>query len=231
MATQNILPPAPLLSEYKYGILRRRLLQVLTGGVRVSTAPWLVHLTQFFLWISPLLVCAPFITVDILKLWSAYYVSLVYAVSMGIYSLLLEIFVTIVQCQKDGWKTFTTARHYSDEEQPAFSSYFEQTTVHFIFGQKRLHSLIIHPFMVGLLSFSGGFLLLPSVMLESLHTAVLVFVFVIGWYTQCCAHYSLSVNRCSSEVASYRLTDPLELKYLMRSVYVVLVATFFIAVR
>lgn len=233
MAAQSVSGPVPLLNEYKYGLLRRRTLQVLTGGAIVRKAPWFIHMIQLCLWMSPLILYIPFLVVDTLKAWNPYLIALVYAITMGIYSLLLEILIFSIQYRKGGWSAFMSASNHLDDEQDqdvTFSSCLDRTTIDFIFGGKRLHSLILHPFVVGLLSYAGCFLLLPTIMLERLHIAGLVIVFVIGWYTQCSAHYSMSVN-APNEVAVYRVTDPLELKYLMRPFYIVLVAATFITIR
>ena len=234
MADQSVSGPVPLLNEYKYGLLRRRALQVLTGGAKVRKAPWFIHLIQLCLWISPLLLFIPFLVVDTLKAWNPYFIALVYAISMGIYSLLLEILIFCVQYRKGGWSAFISTSNHLDDEQDqvvTFSSCFDRTTIDFIFSRKRLLSLIIHPFIVGVLSYAGCFLLLPTVMLESLHIAGLVVVYVVGWYTQCSALYSLTVNVPNELAALYRLTDPLELRYLMRPFYIVLVAATFITIR
>ena len=104
-------------------------------------------------------------------------------------------------------------------------------TFNFIFTRKKIHSLILHPLVSGLFAFSGCFLLQPSVILESMHIAGVVFVSIIGWYTVCSAHYSLNVSPPQTETATYRPTDPLELRFLNRPFYVVAIAAIFILMR
>ena len=100
----------------------------------------------------------------------------------------------------------------------------------FIFARKKIHSLILHPIVSGLVSFSGGILLQPGVMLESMHIAGVVLVSIFGWYSVCSAHYSLSISP-PQETATYRPTDPLDLRFLMRPFYVLAIAAIFIPLR
>lgn len=219
---------APLLNKYKLGLLRRRILQVITGGLNIRKAPCSAHVIQLCLWFSPLLFTIPFIIVDALGLWNPYYTALVYAVTVGLYSLLLEVCVVIVRHLRGG----VLASVQPDDEQDGilFTSACDRAAIDFIFSRKRIHSLIFHPLITGLLSFAGCFLLLPSVLLESLHIAGVVFVFIIGWYTQCSALYSLCVS-APSELAVYRPTDTLELRFVTRPFYIVTIAAIFIGVR
>ncbi len=85
--------PVPLLNQYKYGLVRRRLLAVITGGLNIRKVPWTLHLIQITLWLAPLFLSVPFIVVDSLRLWNEYYTALVYAITVSLYSLLLEVAV------------------------------------------------------------------------------------------------------------------------------------------
>ena len=219
---------APLLNKYKLGLLRRRILQVITGGLNIRRAPCSAHVIQLCLWLSPLLIAIPFVIVDALGLWSPYYTALVYAVTIGLYSLLLEICVVIVRLLKGG--VFTSVQSDDEQDGILFTSLCDRAAIDFIFSKKHIHSLIIHPFITGLLSFAGCFLLLPSVLLQSLHVAGVVFVFSIGWYAQCSALYSLCVS-APSELAVYRPTDTLELRFVTRPFYIITIAAIFIGVR
>lgn len=130
-------------------------------------------------------------------------------------------------------KTTVGGAQLDDEESVEFDldlcCSFE--TFDFIFARKKIHSLILHPLVSGLFAFSGCFLLQPSIMLESMHIAGVVFVSIIGWYTVCSAHYSLSISPPQVEIATYRPTDPLELRFLKRPFYVMAIAAIFIPLR
>ncbi len=91
----DVIGPVPLLNHYKYDLLRRRMLAVITGGLNIRRAPWLLHFIQIVLWVSPFLLSVPFVVVDALKLWNQYYIALVYAIVMVLFSLTLELCVVV----------------------------------------------------------------------------------------------------------------------------------------
>ena len=225
----------PLLNQYKHSLLRRRLLQSLTGGVKIRKAPWYIHLIQLSLWIAPFLFALPFIVISSLGLWNQYYNALVYGCTQGLCVLLMETIGAVVRHvhSRNSVKTAVGGAPLDDEESVDFNvdmcCSFE--TFDFIFAHKKIHSLILHPLVSGLFAFSGCFLLQPSVMLESMHIAGVVFVSIIGWYTNCSAYYSLNISPPQAETATYRPTDPLELRFLNRPFYVVAIAAIFILIR
>lgn len=202
---------------------------MITGGLNIRRAPWPLHLLQLLLWFLPFLLCIPFVIVDALRLWNQYYTALVYGVAMGLYSLALELLVVALRHRKGGLFTRT---QYDDEQDDTIEikSIFDRVGTDFIFSIKRVHSLIVHPFIVGLLSFASSFLLLPTVLLESLPVAGVVVVFIMGWYTVCSTSYSICI-RAPPEVAVHRPTDPLELRFIMRPLYILILAAFFITIR
>lgn len=85
--------PVPLLNEYKYGLARRRLLAVITGGLNIRRAPWPLHVLQITFWLAPLFLSVPFIVVDALVLGNQYYIALGYAAVVSLYSLVLQLIV------------------------------------------------------------------------------------------------------------------------------------------
>ena len=228
------LPPSnvPLLNQYKHALLRRRLLQTLTGGLKIRRAPWYIHLIQLTLWIAPFITALPFIVVSALHLWNDYYLALIYGFIDGLSVLLLEIIGVIIRCRRGHADNNVDGAQSDDEDSIDFTlkSCCTFETFDFIFTHKKLHSLILHPFISGLLSFSACFILQPSIMLESLHIAGVVIVSIIGWYTLCSAHYSLIVSP-PHEIATYRPTDPLDLRFITRPFYIVAIAAIFIPLR
>lgn len=121
---------------------------------------------------------------------------------------------------------------FDDEQDDVieFNSYCSRAVVDFIFSSKRLHSLFLTPLVTGLLSFATCHLLLPSVLLENLPVSGVVFVSLLGWPTGCIACYSLCV-RAPAEVAVYRATDPLELRFIAKPFYIIGLAVAFIVIR
>ncbi len=227
-------PPSnvPLLNQYKHALLRRRLLQTLTGGLKIRRAPWYIHLIQLTLWIAPFVIALPFIVVSALHLWNEYYLALIYGFINGLSVLLLEIIGVTIRCRRQHADNGVGDAQLDDEDSVDFTleSCCSFETFDFIFARKKLHSLILHPFISGLVSFSACFILQPSIMLETLHIAGVVTVSIIGWYTLCSAHYSLIVSP-PHEIATYRPTDPLDLKFVTRPFYIVAIAAIFIPLR
>ena len=237
--------PLPLLSSYKHGLARRRLLSTLTGGVRLQRVPWPLHLLQLSLWLSPLLLSLPFVVLEALSVWNRYLLALIYAcVMVGGVSV-----VRVVEVCGGYWSRKQTAPStslgrvsrssrevrpdgFSDEEGFDTSTIgcCEQHSFEFLFGQRSIHSRLLHPLLSGVLCYGGCFMLFVGVMREVMHVSAVVVVFVCGWYTLCSAHYAL-VAGMPHETAIYRHGDPLELRLLARAVCVVVVTAVFIALR
>lgn len=224
-------PPVvvPLLNNYKHGLLRRRLLQTFLGGARVRKVPWHVYLIQAGLWVYPLCLSIPFIALDGVNLWSKYLLALVYGSSVGVVVLVEGLVVHMLR-----WRQRTTNLNTNelDDEKDEIEilTCCGMDYISFIFSPKSLFSVILNPFVSGISSYAGYFILLPNVLQESLPIAGVVVVSLLGWYTVCSAHYSLS-TRAPPETAVYRATDPLELKFLNRPFYIFLIGSIFIPLR
>ena len=230
MANSESSEPIPLLNEYKYALSRRRILQTLTGGLKLRKAPWYTHLIQLLLWVAPLLLCLPFIVLEAVGVWNRYYLATVYGCVMGGGVLVLGVTGACVRRRSQVVAPSVANAQLDDEESIDFSSCCELETFNFIFSKKKIHSLILHPLISGLFSFAGSLMLFPGVMQEAMHIAGVVVVSVTGWFALCNAHYSLSVS-APHETATYRPTDSLELRFLMRPFYVMATAAVFISVR
>ena len=163
-------------------------------------------------------------------MWSPYFLALVYGCVVGLGVLLLNIIRACVRYsarENEG-----VGPQLDDEDSIDFSgsSCFHLETFDFIFAKRRLHSLLLHPLVSGLLSFAGCFMLFPRVLQETLPVAGVVVVALFGWFTLCNALYSLTAGP-PHETAVYRPMDPLELRFLMRPFYVLAVAVGFFSVR
>ena len=176
----------------------------------------------------PLALSVPFIVLDALRLWNQYFLALVYGCTMWLVVLVKGTAVTLLRWH---WQQEGVSTEYDDESDDVIiPSCCGLETVDFIFSRKRLFSVIFHPIVAGVLCFAGNFVLLPTVLLESLPIAGVVVVSLIGWFSVCVAQYSLAV-RAPPETAVYRPVDPLELKFLNRPFHVVLLGCVFITIR
>lgn len=227
----EVTPPAvvPLLNNYKHGLLGRRLFQTILGGARIRKLPWHVYLIQAGLWVYPLCLSIPLIAFDGVNLLSKHLLALIYGSSVGIVVLVEGLVVYMLR-----WRQRRTRLNTNelDEEQDEIEIPVccGVDFINFVFSPKRLLSVLLHPFVSGFFSYAGFFLLLPNVLQESLPIVGVVIVSLLGWFTVCNAHYSLS-TRAPPETAVYRPTDPLELKFLNRPFHVLLLGSTFILLR
>ena len=221
----------PLLNEYKHALFKRRILQTLTGGLKLRKVPWYILAIQLALWISPLLVCVPFIILEALDIWNQYYLAIVYGSVVGLAVLALSMTVFCVRhTTTPVVELESVGPQLDDEDSVDFSSCFELETLNFVFTTKKIYGLLLHPLVSGLVSFAGCFMLFPRVLQEVMPIGGMVVVFAFGWFTLCNALYSLSVGP-PPETATYRPIDYLGIKFLMRPFYVLAVAALFFPVR
>ncbi len=226
--------PIPLLNEYKHGLTRRRLLQTATGGLSLRRLPWFIHLSQSSLYTAPLLLGLPFVVLDVLHVWNPHYLAVLYGCLVSL--VMLALAMTGVCVRRRGTSITgveTTDVQVGDDEEEdvmEFTSCFSLETFKFIFAQKKSHSVLLHPLTSGLVAFTGCFMLLPSVVGDAMPVGGVVVVCVLGWATLCNALYSLSVGP-PPEMATYRPTDPLELRAHMRPFYVLVLAAAFFTIR
>lgn len=219
----------PLLNSYKLGLLRRRLFQTILGGARIRRVPWHVHLLQAVLWVFPVCLSIPFIVLDIVNLWSKYLLALIYACCVGMVVLIEGLTIYLLRWRR--WTRNLDPGEFDDEQDE-----LEPITccgagyVTFVFSPKNLFCVLFHPFVSAMFAYAGLFLLLPNILQESLPIAGVVVVSILGWYAVCSAHYSLSI-RAPPETAVYRPTDPLQLKFLYRPFYVLIIGGVFILLR
>ena len=219
----------PLLNSYKLGLLRRRLFQTILGGARVRKVPWHVYLVQAVLWVFPLCLSIPFIALDAVNVWSKYLLALIYAICMGVVVLIEGLTVYTLRLRQRA--TNLNPSEFDDEKDEIETLTCCGTGyIAFVFSPKSLFSVLFHPFVSGVFTYAGFFLLLPNVLQESLPIAGVVVVSLFGWYAFCSAHYSLS-TRAPPQTAIYRPTDPLQLKFLYRPFYILIIGSIFIPLR
>ena len=225
------MPPEPfpkLINEYKYTLIRRRLLQTITGGVRVQAMPISLHIIQWLLWLFPLAVSVPFIAC--VNLWNVYYIGLVYSIICGLSTLLVGCTVKILF-----WKfrnDFSNIDVDDEQDNVIFPSIFSIMSLSFIFSKKNWMDVIIHAILSSLTCYSSLIILNVYTMVDVITIPATVFVLIIGSITLSTAHYSLLVKP-PNEISLYRQHhhDKLHLFYLTRPVYVILVGIIFILLR
>ena len=220
-------PFPSLLNEYKYVLTRRRLLQTITGGVRIQTLPVSLHIFQWFLWILPLLVSLPFIASA--HLWNVYYLGLIYSITCGGITLILGLVVKTIY-----WKGNQNMNEEEDDEQQtaSVSSFLSLESMHLVFTHKRWIDVIIHTVSSGLTCYSSFIILDPFVMIDVLPIPAVVFVFILGVLTLCTAHYSL-IATPPKEISIYRQPhqDRIHLGFLRRPIFIIAIGTLFIVLR
>ena len=221
----------PLLNSYKRGLAARRLLQTATGGLKLQKAPYYIHLLQFTLYLSPLILAIPFILLDAFGVWNEYYLALVYTFihTLAIFTLVLG--VLLVRRYTDSANQDISPDNQFDDDTIEVTSCCSYATLSFIFQSKRIIFVLLHSLLFcGLLSFASSFILLPRVLLEHLPLPGTVLVCITGWLVTCGAHYSLNVRE-PHETAIYRPTDLLGLGPLLRPAYLLSCATTIIIIR
>ena len=223
----------PLLNSYKYGLVARRLLQTVTGGLKLQRAPCYVHLCQLAIYVAPLALAVPFVVLDGLKVWNEYYLALVYAFIHTLTHFTLRIVVCCSRKSSHVQEDARTERQLDDDDEDVIevTSCCSHSTLLFIFHFKSVPSLLLHSLLkYGLLSFTSSFVLLPRTLTSHLPLPGAVVVGIISWLVTCGVHYSLGVNT-PHETAVYRPTDLLGLTPLMRPFYLIFCATVIIVVR
>lgn len=224
-------PFPPLLNEYKYTLTRRRLVQTITGGVKLRTGiPYSIHAIQWLLWITPLMITAPFMVSA--TYWNVYYIALIGSFLCGLVTLGIGLTVKIIL-----FKSNQLPADYNDDDEGSADStihtVFSTAALVFIFStQRNWIDIIVHAISSALLCYSSIILLDISTLVDIVSLPATPFVFIAGGVALCTSHYSLLVQ-APVEISIYRQThqDRLHLWYLRRPAYVILTAIAFICLR
>ena len=217
---------APLLNEYKYGLMVRRLLQSLTGGVKLQKGlPLYVYLIQWLLWLLPVLLSVPLIGISFV--WNGYYLGIIYGVIMGTVLIVTNTIIGILI-------HMNSLRHSDgtliDEDDPDISTYND--AINFIFAPKHPLNIFVHSVVSGLTAFSVFIIFDIPVLLSFLPIPLVVIVVPSGWLTMCISHYSLLVHP-PYEMSVYRSyhQDTLQLKFITRSFHIMLTGIIYLILR
>jgi len=218
----------PLLNEYKYGLCRRKLLQSLFGGPVVRLAPFLIHFIQTLLWFLPLIFAIPFIVLDGVRVWSAYYLALVYSIGMGIMIICGEVVLLFVMHRHTDVE-LRVQQDYETEDVD-IESICSSGAIFFVFDSRKKFDVILRPLSSMIICYIGCYICFPTVLQNTFSLPGTVVLIVIGWLVFCLAHYSVIV-RLPPETAVYRATSPYTLRQQYRPLYIMIIGTAIILVE
>lgn len=226
----------PLLNQYKYGLVRRRALQTITGGLKLQKAPWYIHVIQLVLWLLPFLLSLPF--QGIVFVWNQYYLGIVFAVLPSLTVLLTNgaVWWVLHKAAMRNREEGSERAYHGDEEEEdeiVVSSCWSVQMIEFVFGQGRpLIVIPIHSFISGILCYAGYVLLNPVALLSFLPIPAMLVVFILGWVSVCSAHFSLLAHP-PHEIAVHRPPhrDHLQLRFITRPFYVIAIGALVIPIR
>ena len=217
---------APLINEYKYGLLRRKLLQTITGGLRVQKGDYCAHVIQVVLWLCPFLISLPFLGLSFV--WNHYYWGLVYAFLMSVLTFSLGG-LSKVAYQKSATLGENDLDEDSDE---VWNCSWSWRMITLFITPKSFAGIVSSTVVSGSLSFVSYAMLNPAYLLMLLPIPAMLVVIVPGWMAVCSAHYSLSA-RPPPDLAIYRdpSHDYLNLNVFTRPMHIIAIGITFIIIR
>ena len=218
----------PLLNEYKYGLCRRKLLQSWFGGPIVRLAPFLIHFIQTLLWFLPVVFAIPFIVLDSVRVWDAYFLALVYSTGMGIMMVCMEMVLIFVMRRHTDMEP-RVQQDYETEEVD-IESICSSEAIFFVFDSRKKVDIILRPISSMIISYIGCYIFFPTVLQKTFSLPGTVVLIVIGWLVFCLAHYSVIV-RLPPETAVYRATSPYFLRQQYRPLYIMIIGIAIILVE
>ena len=219
-----------LLNSYKHRLVKRRLLQTATGGLKLQKAPYFIHVFQLLVYLTPIVIAAPSIILSALDVWNEYFTSLFHSC---IHVLVVFVFRMAEYCirRKFGNDCRPSSAQSDDEDMTDTEKSFGDMVYLIYVIPKNIIYLCIHSIIAsGLLSFASSYILAPKVLTEYFSIPVTVVVCTWGLLVTCNAHYSLNIHQ-PRETAVYRPTDRLELKPLLRATHIICVFLGIISIR
>ena len=218
---------APILNEYKYRLTRRRLLQTISGGVKIQRLPYYIHIIQWIVWSVPILIYCPFI--GGLLVWNEYYIGGIYSITCSLLVLTSGVFVKMLYYRE----TLAVREEDDDEAEDDINipSCISYKTLHLLSTRKHFMNIIMHCIISGLICYSSFIILNPFFMKSILPLPVIPFIFTTGAISLCIAHYSLIST--PMEIISYRPhhQDWFQLRFLRRPIYIIILGMAFIILR
>lgn len=221
---------APLITEAKYLVSKKRVFQTITGGIKWLgyDVPWFAIASQILLWIAPLFIALPFILLAEFFSEAKFYFSIGYGVLMGLLVAGLEILPLTCRNQS----LVVTFQQDDDEDSIDFSGgCWRKELDNFIFATRKWYMLLVHPLLSGILSGSMFVPLLPGSLNDVFPLAVVIILLPLVWLTLLVASYSITAHPPSAEPAIYTATTPTWLAVLMRPSHVIIAASLYYVLR
>jgi len=214
---------APLITEGKYVVCKRRLFQTITGGIKWLgyDVPKYIAFLQLMLWILPLVLAIPFVLIAEFIDSAKFYFGIGYGVTMG---LLVAGFEALpLTCRNQS--IVVDFQQEDDEDSIDFSSgCWKKELSNFLFASRKHYMLLLHPLLSAVLSGSVFVQLLPLSLTDVFPVGVVVVILPLGWLVVLVAHYSLIALPPSAEPAVYTTTTPAWLILLARPSHVIVTA-------
>lgn len=216
---------APLITEAKYSVFKKRVFQTITGGIKWLgyNIPWFAVASQVVLWISPIVVAVPFVLMAELIDEAKFYFAIGYGVVMGLLVGGLEILPLTCRNQS----LVVVFQQDDDEDSVDFSGgCWRKEMDNFIFAARKWYILLLHPFLSAALSGSMFIPLLPGSLNDVFPLAVVIILLPLVWLTLLIANYSI-VAQPPAEPAVYTPTTPAWLGVLMRPSHVIIATSLY----
>ena len=217
---------APLITEAKYPVCKKRLFQTIAGGIKWLGygIPWFVVTSQIVLWVTPLVVAVPFVVLAEIFSEIKLYLAIGYGVVMGILVAGLELLPLTCRNQS----LVVAFQQDDDEDSVDFSGgCWRKELDNFIFASRKWYALLLHPFLSAALSISTFIPLLPGSLHDVFPLAVMMILLTLGWLVLLLANYSITAQPPSSEPAVYTATTPAWLVVLMRPSHVIIATSLY----
>lgn len=221
---------APLITEAKYLVTKKRVFQTITGGIKWFgyDIPWFTVTLQIVLWIFPLAIGVPFVLLAEFFSEAKFYFAIGYGVVMGLLVAGLEILPFTCRNQS----LVVIFQQDDDEDSIDLSGgCWRKELANFIFATRKWYMLLLHPFLSAVLFGSIFVPLLPESLNDVFPIAVMVILLPFVWLTLLIGSYSVISKPPSAEPAIYTGTTPTWLTVLMRPSHVIIAASLYYVLK
>lgn len=220
---------APLITEEKYSVCKKRVFQTVTGGIKWLgyNIPWFAVISQILLWILPLVVAVPFVLLAELFSDEKFYFAIGYGLMMGLLMAGLEMLSFTCRNQSP----VVVFQQDDDEDSVDFNGgCWRKELSNFIFTARKWYMLLLHQFLSATLSGSMFVPLLPGSLNDVFPLAVMIILLPFVWLTLLVAIYSVTAQP-PTEPAVYTATTPAWLAVLTRPSHVIIAASLYYVLK